>query len=72
LKVRLNHNQMESVLEVQRRGHEEIERLEQAITDELADRAKTVGREPFPRTRESYSRVRLFISIGTRFCRIIA
>jgi hypothetical protein len=34
---------MESILETTRRGHEEIERLEQAITNELADRAKTVG-----------------------------
>ncbi|KAI9023289.1 hypothetical protein DFJ74DRAFT_668466 [Hyaloraphidium curvatum] len=32
---------MESILETQRRMHEEIERLEQAITDELAQRAKT-------------------------------
>jgi hypothetical protein len=35
---------MDTIIEVQRKTHEEIERLEQAIVKEFADKPKTVSR----------------------------
>jgi hypothetical protein len=38
---------MESILEQQRKAHEEIERLEQAIVDQFIKESKSVGLQVF-------------------------
>ena len=40
---------MESILEQQRKAHEEIERLEQAIVDQFIRESKSVGLQVFIR-----------------------